>query len=478
MYLDPATPSQEITMRSISTTIALLLVGVFCSLNSGCTVGPSKEQVMFAKAISTRVDRQPTPTDSARFFKNKFLTKRNNDYVMWSMDYASICMLGGNYDAAKNELLQCLIDIEKRQDTDKEKAAAASNESRKIFKGEPFERAMACTYLGMLHYLMGDYNNARIFCTRADMADATTEEDMKNYRHDFRLAHYWLGRSFLKLNKEGNARVAFKKAGQFVSRKTANRELKSLQKTQAKHRKKRIRLEKKCYQLATTKKDAIVPGVADMSPSPSVGQMPDHISDDAKPGNPVIVGSENIEQFLSLEYQKQVNLILVIETGRGPVKFLVGENGYADKIVRSGYPERKVLVYLDGNKAGQAFEMLDMFHQADTRGTSEKDRAQLSKGIAQAILSRIPYVRIVAAFWDVRADHRYWHLLPGEVHLFAAKVTPGVYTINLQCFDSNGHLIPRYSVTRYHIPVKDNEENIFFLHIKPEADNTYFAPKT
>ena len=155
-----------------------------------------------------------------------------------------------------------------------------------------------------------------------------------------------------------------------------------------------------------------------MSPSPSMNQMPVCLSDNVETNNPVVNCAENLEQFLSLEYQKQVNLILVIETGQGPIKYLVGENGCMDAIMRAFYPEREVLVYLNGNKAGEAFEMLDMFHQADTRGTSEKDRAQLSKGISQGILRRLPYIGYVAAMWDVRADHRYWHLLPGEVHIF------------------------------------------------------------
>jgi hypothetical protein len=131
------------------------------------------------------------------------------------------------------------------------------------------------------------------------------------------------------------------------------------------------------------------------------------------------------------------------------------------------------MVYLDGQKGGVAQPMLDMFHQADTRGMSQKDQAQIAKGVSQAILKQLPYVGTVASYWDVRADWRYWRLIPGEVHVFAAKVKPGLYTVNLQCLDSNGKLLPRYAQTCYYIPVVDGKENIYMLHTYPEADNTY-----
>ena len=450
--------------------IGLLLAATAIHLG-GC--GPSHEQIMLAKAMSARVDRQPTYVDSAKFLQG-YLAKHDKDYVMWAMDYASICMMSGNHDAAKSELLKCFMDIEKRQDTDKEKRAAASNEASKIFKGEPFERAMVCTYLGMLHYLTGDYNNARIFFTRADMADATTEENMKDYRHDFRLTHYWLGRTYLKLGDEGNARVAFRKAAQRITRKAEERELKSIRSRQTKARKKRMRLEAESYKRSTQGENAI-PSVVDMSASPAFSEAPSTLLDEGDFPNPVVLCANGPEQFLSVDYQKQVNLILVVEVGTGPIKFLIGENQYMDRIIRSPYEERSVMVYLDGQKAGRAHQLLDMFHQADTRGTGEKDRVQMTKGVTQSILRRLPYIGYIAAYWDVRADHRYWHLLPGETYVFAAKVKPGSYTVTLQCFDANGYLLPRYRLTRYYIPVRAGEESIYFLHTKPEADNTYFA---
>jgi tetratricopeptide (TPR) repeat protein len=448
--------------------IVATLGAVLMAAGAGCGPQPAKRMTL-AEALSARVDRQADYNEAARFIETSYLSQHDKDYVMWSMDYSSLCLMGGNYDAAKDELMRCHADIQKTQDTGKEKLATISNEAFKIFKGEPFERAMLCTYLGILHYMDGDYNNARIFLNRADMEDATTANNMAGYRHDFQLAHYWLGRAFLKLGQEDNARIAFDKAGQHIARKGEERELKYLQRQQAQERKSRIGLEQECYKRATTSKEPVA-GAVDVSASPAWAEMP-AAQKDASDGEVVEAAASSQEQFLSPAFQKSVNLILVIEAGAGPIKFV---SDYGDQIVPFPYQERRVMVYLDGHKAGEAYNLLDMYHQAATRGTSEKDTAQAAKAITKAILKQISSA---ADYWDIKADWRYWQLLPWQVHVFAAKVKPGRYTLNIQCFDSNGYLLPRYSITRSFLPVLPDQENIYMLHTLPEADNVYVATK-
>ena len=84
-------------------------------------------------------------------------------------------------------------------------------------------------------------------------------------------------------------------------------------------------------------------------------------------------------------------------------------------------------------------------------------------------------VCLIATFWVLP---RYWHLLPGEVHVFAAKVKPGMHTVALQCFDWSGCLLPRYRQTRYCVPVRGGKtESIYLMHITPEVDNVYQPEK-
>ena len=458
-------------------SVLLSMAAIVCGVLSGC--GPSEDQVAMAKIYAARADRQPTYVESANYLQATRLNKHDHNYVMWAMEYSSLCMMNGSYTAAKDELLKAFDDIQTREDKNRTTRAALSNESLKLFKGEPFERAMVCSYLGLIQYMEKDYNNARIFLTQAGMADARTEENKAEYRNDFRLAHYLLGRTYLKLGDPTNANLAFKKASQRIPRKGEQKEFKRIQKRDAKSRVKRMKLEKQCFETASSGSNQIH-GACDLSASPSSNESPEVLEDQlaiAARGNPVLISTSDKDKFFSPEFQKECNLIVVVETGRSPVKYLVGENQFMDKIIRAPYEEKQLLVYLNGHKAARAFPVLDMFHQADTRGFSDKDKAQIAKGITQSVLSRLPYVGSVASYWNVKADGRYWQLLAGEVQVFAAKVKPGLYTLDLQVFDSNGNLLPRYRTTRRFIPVVEGDETLVLLHTKYDSDNIYFPPE-
>lgn len=426
------------------------------------------------KAMAARADRQPNYNESARFLHG-YCAKHDKDYVMWAMDYASLCLLGGNYDAARAELLDCYKDITGHEDKDKENVAAISDERAKLFKGEPFERAMLCSYLGLIYYMEGDYGNARVFFTQVDMQNATKADNMKDYRHDFQLGHYWLGRTYLKLGQEDNARIAFTKASQRVPISGEDGECKNLCAASTRQREKRMQLEEQSYKEITASKQPVA-GAVNMAACPSEAELP-AAAKEAKGQNPVELSAANPAQFFSVDYQKEVNLVLFIEIGTSPIKYLTGPEGCLNAIARSGYAERKVTVYLDGHKAGSGVQLVDMYRQGRTRGSGAREKDQIAKGLSKAVLKQLPYAGMVAGLWPVSADDRYWHLLPGEVHVYAAKVKPGVYTVNLQCLDPNSYLLPRYSLTTYSVPVKEGQENIYILHTKPEADNVYVEAK-
>jgi tetratricopeptide (TPR) repeat protein len=399
-----------------------------------------------------------------------YRTKHDQDYVMWTMDYASCCLLAGNYDEAFKALAEARKDIKEHEDKGRENLAALGRENIKLFKGEPYERAMLNCYLGLMHYMDADYNNARIFFAQANKEDATSGDDMKDFRDDFGLAHYWLGRSYLKLDQADNARVAFRKASQFPPHKGQDKELANLKKVQDRARKDRVKVEQDVYKTASTGNEA-VPGVVDMSVAPAVAELPAQMPGwtDTDPA-PVQFCTDKAADFFTVDYQQQVNLILIVEMGTAPVKIA---NDYGDQIVPSPYNERGGVVFVDGHRAGPTFPVLDLYHQAATRGKSEKDTGQVAKAVTKQVLKQVYGVGLVAGFWDIRADDRYWHMLPGEVHLFAARVKPGLHTITIQCQDANGYVLPRYRMTCYYIPVHADEDNVYIVRTRAEADNVY-----
>ncbi len=66
-----------------------------------------------------------------------------------------------------------------------------AKEAVKDFKGEPYERAMAFTYRGLLYLRAGDYENARASFKGSVLQDAIAEEN--RYRADFGLAIFLEG---------------------------------------------------------------------------------------------------------------------------------------------------------------------------------------------------------------------------------------------------------------------------------------------
>jgi len=78
---------------------------------------------------------------------------------------------------------------------DNEKAQAArgmfSAEDRKVFRGEPYERAMAYYYRGILYLMEGDYENARASFKSGFLQDTLAEKE--KYRGDFALLAFLEG---------------------------------------------------------------------------------------------------------------------------------------------------------------------------------------------------------------------------------------------------------------------------------------------
>lgn len=94
---------------------------------------------------------------------------------------------------------------------DNERAAAArglwQNEGAKDYKGEPYERAMAFYYRGILDLYAGDYENARASFKSGLLQDAFAEE--AQHRADFALLMFLEGWSSLALGANSLAAERF-----------------------------------------------------------------------------------------------------------------------------------------------------------------------------------------------------------------------------------------------------------------------------
>ena len=100
----------------------------------------------------------------------------------------------GSYGDAERAFDAALLRIEAVYAKNKSAEAARSvfhKESNKDFKGEPYERAMAYYYRGLLYLRKGDYNNARASFKGAEYQDTVSEDE--EFQSDFALMDYLMG---------------------------------------------------------------------------------------------------------------------------------------------------------------------------------------------------------------------------------------------------------------------------------------------
>jgi tetratricopeptide (TPR) repeat protein len=122
------------------------------------------------------------------YYYTRILREGRRNLVLNHMRAGLAAMEFGAYDLAEESFDIALLNIESVY-TDDENAAKARSlwyaEGRKDFKGEPYERAMAYYYRGLLYLRKGDFENARASFKGGLLQDAIAEEE--TYQADFAL---------------------------------------------------------------------------------------------------------------------------------------------------------------------------------------------------------------------------------------------------------------------------------------------------
>ena len=403
---------------------------------------------------------------------------KDNNYILQRLEFGRIATQLGCDLRAKPRLQEAFEQLgAERSNT----AAALTTEQLKYYKGETYERAMLAVYLGTLEYRAGEYNNARIYFSRAlsaDRAAVVKDSTPSAYGDDFGLAFFWISRAFAKLDDADQCAIALRKAAAaHPERKDAAKEVAEDQK-QAKEWEKAY-LEGETWAAKTfsdpKKPDLSMEGIVNLAEvRGTLGDAPASLPG-AAPASPVVRMTDAREEFFTPAYQAAANTVLSVEVGRPPFKYLGGLEGERTEFGRSPVPPRAVRVYVDGHYAGQAFEVVDLWDQAATQDRiGEKDAAQAGKAVAKRVLSYMPYVGSAVGHWNIQGDVRHWTTLPGKVFVFAARLAPGPHTVRLKMYDCRGNLLPRWTNTYYGVGVPAEGE--VCLNLVPYADGDNRLP--
>lgn len=143
--------------------------------------------------------------------------KTDENYVLNNLRLGSVALLALDLSLAEGAFFKAVevINAGGVNDPGREFSAYAFNEGLRIWKGEPYERAMASYYLGVVYYLRGDYGNARasfencLFKLADYGEDPDRPERFRIIESDFALAALMLGRCHVKLGDDELARRNF-----------------------------------------------------------------------------------------------------------------------------------------------------------------------------------------------------------------------------------------------------------------------------
>lgn len=165
----------------------------------------STVRLQLAGALALAVASIATPSYAAK------PKKPDKDFVLKEYQASTIALRRGDYAAAKASLdsaITAIGGIQVDEAGAKKARSLWSDESVKLFIGEPYERVMAFYYRGILYWMDGEADNARACFRSAQFIDADVEN--KAYASDYVTLDYLDGLATTKLG--GDGKEAFDRA--------------------------------------------------------------------------------------------------------------------------------------------------------------------------------------------------------------------------------------------------------------------------
>lgn len=188
---------------------------LLAAMLSGC--GPDRAERISQSAVTDYYSGAfPEAADKLR----PLAKEPNGDFVLNNLRLGSVAMTAGDLDEAEAAFLRAyeVINSVGVNNGGRTIGAVVAREDNRIWKGEPFERAMANHYLGLVYYMRGDYANARgayenaLFKLRDYGEKADEKNDYREIESDFALGSLMLGKCWQHLDRSDLAQANFDRA--------------------------------------------------------------------------------------------------------------------------------------------------------------------------------------------------------------------------------------------------------------------------
>jgi len=169
--------------------------------------------------------------------------------------------------------------------------------------------------------------------------------------------------------------------------------------------------------------------------------------------------------------QLDKNFVAVIAIGQGPYLRPSKIDASIKRIDCGPCHEKRVEVFVDGKKYGDAVEVMDLFVQAKSQDWGEMDSVRIGKRVLQEVVSHIPFVGMAANLIRSEADFRCWWGLPRKYYVFAADAPPGVHTVALKFSGDTEEHLPRYGQVWFDIPVRQGSGGLYYFRSTRNRQN-------
>jgi tetratricopeptide (TPR) repeat protein len=194
--------------------VALALFVCFAMLASvGCDAA-QKREITIVRAVQDYFDGD---YGAAANKLSPLAQQPNEDFVVNNLRLGSVLLPPYELDDAEAAFLRAweVINSTGVNNGGRTLGAVLVDEKIKVWKGEPFERAMASFYLGLIYYIRGDYGNARgafenaLFKLHDVDPDKGKDAGSQDVESNFALASLMLAKSYQHLGREDLARANF-----------------------------------------------------------------------------------------------------------------------------------------------------------------------------------------------------------------------------------------------------------------------------
>jgi tetratricopeptide (TPR) repeat protein len=197
-------------MRMLRCQFLLILV----AFAAGCAA--SRAQVQAERAVEAYFAGDFA---GARAQLRPLADKPDENFVLNNVRLGSASLVDYNLNEAEGAFLRAyeVINSVGVNKGGRSLGAVLVDEKIKVWKGEPFERAMVNFYLGLIYYIRQDYNNARaafensLFKLRDYHEPKSKNPDYSEQESNFAAAMIMLGRCWQKLGRDDLAQANFER---------------------------------------------------------------------------------------------------------------------------------------------------------------------------------------------------------------------------------------------------------------------------